>query len=230
MPSEFIEFYATAAKHDLLFEGEWNRAVINHAECNLNTPQQIARIDRHRFVLPRPNRDGVVKNNSDHLVYRDLGLGKQDRLRSSRPGIRYFRREANDTRVRATHEAARVHGIPVPGYEPPVCRRARHGFHEGERAGRCGKTEEAFRRFLRVTRRRVLRERGKVWADQDIQRGMGHGGERGRCLGRGLILGCVPAPPAIAFPVHLLDEFEEFAQIIGALRPTSAALISWRRP
>jgi hypothetical protein len=33
-----------------------------------------------------------------------------------------------------------------------------------------------------------------------------------------LILGSVPTPPAIAFLVHLLDEFEEVAQIIGTLR------------
>ncbi|VUX55008.1 protein of unknown function [uncultured Woeseiaceae bacterium] len=47
---------------------------------------------------------------------------------------------------------------------------------------------------------------------------MGHSRDRRRCLGHGLICGRVPAPPAIALLVHLLDEFKEFAQIIGALR------------
>jgi hypothetical protein len=48
-----------------------------------------------------------------------------------------------------------------------------------------------------------------------------HRCQRRRCLDCGLIFGGIPAPPAVALLVHLLDEFEEFAQIIGALRYVS---------
>ena len=81
MPSEFIEFDATPAEHHLLFKRKRNRAVVGHAEGNLDALQRVARIDLHRFILSLRDRYRVVKNDSDDLMDGDLGLREDDRLR-----------------------------------------------------------------------------------------------------------------------------------------------------
>jgi len=88
--SEFIEFNAASAKHHLLFQSERNRAVVDHAEGNLDAFQNVAYIDRRRFIPALRNRQGVIENDPDNLMNGNFRLGEKDRLWRSCPGIGDF--------------------------------------------------------------------------------------------------------------------------------------------
>jgi len=60
-------------------------------------------------------------------------------------------------------------------------------------------------------------ERSQVGAHNYIQRRKSHGRKCARCFALWLILGRIPAPPTVAFPAHVLDEFKKFTQIVRTL-------------